>query len=65
MLREYLSKAQQRFVLVVAIAVTVFVSPVRRLLNHESHSYAHYVFWACLLLVDVWVAWLFRGAFRA
>jgi hypothetical protein len=64
-LREYLSKAQQRFVLVVAIVVTIFVSPIRGLLAHESHSYAHYVFWAGLLLVDICVAWLFRGAFRA
>jgi hypothetical protein len=64
-LREYLSKAQQRFVLVVAIVATIFASPIRGLLAHEAHSYAHYVFWACLLLVDIWVAWEFRGAFRA
>jgi hypothetical protein len=62
---EYLSKAQQRLVLVVAVVVTIFVSPVRGLLTHESHSYAQDIFWACLLLADIWVAWLFRGAFRA
>jgi hypothetical protein len=62
---EYLSKTQQRLVLVVAIVVTIFVSPVRGLLAHESDSYARDVFWICLLLADIWVAWLFRGAFRA
>jgi hypothetical protein len=62
---EYLSKAQQRLVLVVAIVVTIFVSPVRGLLTHASHSYVQNVFCMCLLLVDIWLAWLFRAAFRA